>query len=653
MKRQDIHDSFQTSITAGVILSTPSLLFPSKNPSSLSKKTLKSAINGLANRLVQVTHQESALRSLVKIRDTIGNEDFNNILIECDPKFKTDFEIFCQVYEIKEAPVKRKKRKKKLKKKQNNNSMVVEEIKTKTVEGDNKSKSNSIIPPSRVVLETEIKFNSETAIMMTILEENNGESDEESGNDTDGNDDDDDEEDYPDKKLDNEEEKSKSLETEEKYEWIERRKTPRRVHFGGEIVKLRTPDSDDADNIVHQTRIPLPIAPATKMPFHKSRKSVSPTRDDNLPLGKKHRRSRSVSNSPKREFYVHDGSLSPKKSILSKTNGRGYFYDHGMNRRKSKSLEDERLFKGEVDEVFGIGEGDRSWSFEVFKDSDDEGVEPVIVDVNVSPKKEKRMKKKRKSKSAGDKKKIIEQEEKSSDLFLQDDSNETSNSKKTYLQVPQIVIEKLVDDKIVNKEEKNLKNFAKRPSTTLGLIERRNSFDIDMKIKKNEERSQSCLSRKINNDSFPKKERNYIHMELSSPIKIKLDLDEIASKNNTEVRKVSSSFIPEALSGAIVNSSSDNITNDLDKVDETLTIEREQEKHKEKNKNDNKVEKSKSLINYNSIVDDFKKQNYDIDDSGDSRNGSCDSEPKILELNWEELGLVDQEVLDDLHNKVI
>lgn len=628
-------------------MSTPSLLFSTlSNTTNLTRQTLKLAINYLANYLVQVTHQESSLKSLIKIRDTIGNDEFINLLNECDPKYKIDFENICQEYNVNDKSLKKKKRKKKSKKKKINSIEINEN-------NDNNDVDESKIPPSRVVLETEIKFNSETAIMMTILEEKNSDSDDERENngdddgDDDGDNDDDDDEYFSVDKLKSEfDDKLKITELEAQKEWIERRKTPRRVHFGGEIVKLRTPDSDDSD-VIHQTKIPLPITPVTKMPFHKSR--VSSIYKINKHSKNNQRRSRSASSSPKRQYYIHDASLSPKKSILTKTNDYEYFNSHQMNRRKSKSLEDEIYFKGEADENYNINENDRSWSFEVFQDTDndgddDESIEPINI---ISDKTTlNNSKKKRKLKSAGEITTTIAEihnefiksdDEKINEFYFNDDSVKAVADEKNYLKVPQIVIQtdKLNDNiKIFNKNDKNNKNLEKRPNTTPGLIETIDtSFDNELKVKKkNEQRSQSSLSRKTNYEAFPKKERNYIYMELSSPAKAEPTSREVSPSRSDSKLPTDNSVEPN----------NEQLKNTNEIIDSTIVENKEDESNKN-NPDDVKIKSS-------AVTD--KKISDDVDDSGESRNSSSDSGPKLNEDNWEELGLVNQEVIDDLHNKV-
>ncbi|KAG8323379.1 hypothetical protein J6590_006390 [Homalodisca vitripennis] len=94
--------------------------------------------------------------------------------------------------------------------------------------------SMDILDDGRVVMETEIKFNSETAITMTILEEKNDEGKLQKENTV---------------SLEESEEQGNRFTNDFVMHVVEDdenslKRTPRRVRFGGEVVKLRTPDSD-------------------------------------------------------------------------------------------------------------------------------------------------------------------------------------------------------------------------------------------------------------------------------------------------------------------------------------------------------------------------------------------------------------------------
>ncbi|XP_011063428.1 PREDICTED: uncharacterized protein LOC105151429 [Acromyrmex echinatior] len=301
LNRPDAHNPFQTNVTTGIILSAPLLLFPSSNSPPPTTQILKDATIAFASRLVQVPHQEAVLKSLMKIRDAVGEEEFESYLTDYDDKFKKNIDILSKIYNIKSTKKKQDKNRTQDIMKADKKERAFDKSWDSDSDTSGIAEEEDEIPPSRVVLETEIKFNEETAITMTILEEK----------------DDDDSEDNEGKKnkigndVMNEESSS-----------ADKRRTPRRVHFGGEIVKLRTPDSDDTESIeiTPKTRIPLPVSPATKMPEMMRRRPSSQPCSPHMEKRGSRRASRSASSSPKRE-YTHNAQLSPKKSILTKTGG--------------------------------------------------------------------------------------------------------------------------------------------------------------------------------------------------------------------------------------------------------------------------------------------------------------------------------------------
>ncbi|XP_076231349.1 uncharacterized protein LOC143177360 [Calliopsis andreniformis] len=334
LNRSEVHDSFQTNVTTGVILSVPSLLFPSTNSPSPNVRLIKDATIALASRLAQVPHQEAVLKSLMKIRDVVGIEEFEGYLEDYDNKLKRNIEILSKIYNVKSN--KKPQKKAEMKSIENVEGKDSErkwesDSDTSGIAEEEEEVSNGISPAARVVLETEIKFNEETAITMTILEEKEDseeEQDDESGTDV---------------RNDGEGKSS-----------ADRRKTPRRVHFGGEIVKLRTPDSDEIESLeaVPKTRIPVPVSPATKMPVTRPRPSSQPCSPRRKPEKLK-RASRSVSSSPKREVYTHNAELSPKKSILSRTSNTiltGKPVEQVRKRKTSGKQEDREKNSSKGDE---------------------------------------------------------------------------------------------------------------------------------------------------------------------------------------------------------------------------------------------------------------------------------------------------------------
>ncbi|XP_057328768.1 uncharacterized protein LOC130669739 [Microplitis mediator] len=648
----------QSHITLGVILSAPSLLFPSSRSIKPSRQSLKTVINALASRLSDINYQEIALKSLVKIRDVIGDE-FASYLEDC-PGAKEDFDNLSQVYNVHSMP----KRSKKMRKKKFKHDKLdkVEAERSNDEEKRQRESKEETIPPSRVVLETEIKFNEQTAITMTILEEK---------------DDSDDSLDSP-LKLDD----SSKLKDESKEMWIERRKTPRRVHFGGEIVKLRTPDSDDSQMIQSDapiTRIPLPISPVTKMPSYRPPRSVShpcsPSSRCQVP-----KRSRSVSASPKREYYVHDGSLNPKKSILMKTSAK--IKDNYNNN-------DNKL--NNVDGIFGIKESDRSWSFEVFESIDDKTVKK---ESNLFVEKRKKKVKTSASKSAV----RIKSSEESVCYFNKFDESGERTNEINFVEYPEAKVNS------GNSNRSGDLNLHAKSFNTIDMVNSKggknnlnlNKLNINNDNKLNEGRSQNsdnyCFlkddkllspKRVVGFESFPRKERNYILMELSSPIKtgnsrqvspvsVSSSAVDAASSGRDGVQSNENTQEPKSLSDRVsigeLNAPVVLSTNDTFKEEslntensETLGIEenkkvvaveaQEKDTKKEKENEDKKKEinennnESKKFSDSKTIAKNF--------DSGNESHtcSSSEGENKTQEPSWEELGLVDQEVLNDLHNK--
>ncbi|KAK2580456.1 hypothetical protein KPH14_006198 [Odynerus spinipes] len=323
------NNPFQTNLITGVILSTPSLLFPSSNTPRPSKDIIKYVIYCLVSRLTQMEHQEATLKSLMKIRETIGHGEFDDILSGYDGELKKNLEVLCKVYNVK--PSKKNQRKIPLDSKDVSKLENEGQVPGRVWDSDSDTSGiaeeddeiNGTLPPARVVLETEIKFNEETAITMTILEEKarNSCDDDDDGNES-----------GTDVRNENEMTSERSI--------TERRRTPRRVHFGGEIVKLRTPDSDDTESVVvasTKTRIPLPVSPATKMPSERRRSISQPNSPHFARRYTDRRTSRSLSSSPKREVYTHNAELSPKKGILTRTSSNQLFVIEPIERKEKRN----------------------------------------------------------------------------------------------------------------------------------------------------------------------------------------------------------------------------------------------------------------------------------------------------------------------------
>ncbi|XP_043278628.1 uncharacterized protein [Venturia canescens] len=787
LMKQDSLESIRSNITLGIILSTPSLLFPSSSSPRPSDEVIRRAMEALTNHLVLVTDQEASLRSLLKIQEFLGPTDFDFFLKELGPNTKRDYDILCEVYRLK--PSEKELRRKSGKSRKQDSEIGRNEDFNESIENvknhDGQSEISEIVENSenssnlsaaRIVLETEIKLNEKTAITMTIIERKDEERERESDPDSS------DELTKNPRKEDEDVPSDIEISVDPAYDftddWIERRKTPRRVHFGGEIVKLRTPDSDDSEIVptqVLQTKIPIPISPATKITAVRSRKARSNPSSPNLPRSRS-RKSVSVSNSPKREFYVHDASLSPKKSILTKT-----ITDSAMSTSTLRtSGEINENAESRVDTIFGKQEkdDDGEWTFEVFENDDlTSSKNHDLPEYSESIKNNRDSKKKLNSAKANNERSfdnVIEQNK--TDIVLQREKSDFSKKSLTIgtddgTTKKNIDSGKLVDPRDLTRDEisfdhypvydkgikksaspkKNQRNSAKMRieervneatsrnetrTASRGSDSEKNSTDfismksirekigprndsielkneraaVNVKLgevgnvelvrgssrmtfeamdkviveenrakregkvdytksaplenRKHEEKLESSLSernvkscstedrtspRKHDFETFPRKERNYILMELSSPNKTNLkNISSGMSGNegleNKKSLEPSDSNLPLAvndcssIASAIDHSSLDVVKNKKNDNIHTAPDSIANEKN------------DKNRVPRDEIEETKRNSNFDIEES--PLNDIDISEPtKFRESNWEDLGLVDQEVLDDLHNK--
>ncbi|KOC66264.1 hypothetical protein WH47_07333 [Habropoda laboriosa] len=578
LNRSEIRDSFQTNVTTGVILSVPSLLFPSSSSPSPNPQLIKEATIALASRLAQVPHQEAVLKSLMKIRDSVGVEDFQGYLEDYDNKLNRNIEILSKIYNVRsnrKSPKKLVADVKNVEKTENKNldkkSDWESDSDTSGIVEEEDEVNTATMPAARVVLETEIKFNEETAITMTILEEKEDseqeQEDEESGAEV-------------------------KNEAEGKDISLDRRKTPRRVHFGGEIVKLRTPDSDDTESVeaVPKTRIPVPVSPATKMPNTRPRPSSQPCSPHREP-GKLKRGSRSVSNSPKREVYMHHADLSPKKSILTRTSSpllSNKAVEHSKKKKNVNRIED----KDNRQSIMTIGD----------------------------------------NKSV----KIIE------------------------------IAGKVEESR---KEEVKLDQAAQDLDSLNSNLNVNGSEDLEDKgLKKMVEQGESKNSQKIDKHSESKKVASL--EDTASKSDGRIEFEDKERKNDSENRtsgnvqsgsvenvQQSDSFGDSMVKGNKLGQSGVKANQDGVKVVENETVQKDSGKLKSGvtsgSRNDNGDRESfRNDCERTSRSDRDKGSASVIEKNGNAAYASGEMESILHEPSWEELGLVDQEVLEDLHNKV-
>ncbi|EAT41893.1 AAEL006527-PA [Aedes aegypti] len=301
-------DPLSTRYIVGVMLALPSLIQPAI---LTAKRTfiLRAVINALGGKMVQITYQEIALKILLKIKNTIGSREF----YECiSVAYRRDFDLLCNVYGLpnppksprrenvinltppgSELPVRKSWKphvpqvpttevhqpmqplspkaqrwksgsfndisraeayENDYKSRFNNNPYAISRLPqqgssvVRRVSMDNIDKIDS----SRVIMETDIKINKESVTMRIVEAENSQSISEESDEDSSKR--------YgimrvlTDSEMDDSaghrrEDMSGTMQNQSPDEYV--RRTPRRVRFGGEVVKMRTPDSDTFEHSDH------------------------------------------------------------------------------------------------------------------------------------------------------------------------------------------------------------------------------------------------------------------------------------------------------------------------------------------------------------------------------------------------------------------
>ncbi|KAK1117025.1 hypothetical protein K0M31_017073 [Melipona bicolor] len=569
LNRSEVRDSFQTNVTTGVILSVPSLLFPSFNSPLPDPQLIKDTTIALASRLAQVPHQEAVLKSLMKIRDAVGVAEFESYLEDYDNKLKRNIEILSKIYNIKSA--KKSPRK-------SADVKNVEKVENKDLEGkwENDSDTsgiaeeedevnNTTMPAARVVLETEIKFNEETAITMTILEEKDDSEQEENGEEN-GTD-------------------VKNGEAEGK-EDADKRKTPRRVHFGGEIVKLRTPDSDDTESVeaAPKTRIPLPVSPATKMPTQSrpSSQPCSPRRE----FGKPRRTSRSVSSSPKREIYTHNAELSPKKSILTRTNSpllSGKDLEQ-LKKKKSVTRQEDKDGKHNMES------------------KDIKNVR--IIEISGKPEKIKK-----------EEIKLVQ-----SGQSIDSENYENKSSFKNGKQQ---------DVSLISKEPVTSKSVSTIESDNFGTQNKKTGVDINRKSNSENKISENVQTKNTEEKSELLENSHEADSFFGSLVEIN-EMEQNHARINQNGIKVNENETVQKDSAKLRGNITSNLQNNNSDCESLKNVGCERTSRSDRDKGGASV----------------------IEKSGNTIYGADEIESIAREPSWEELGLVDQEVLEDLHNKV-
>lgn len=105
LEKQTSSSAVKGNVAMGVILSIPSLVSPLLTPKNgivlISQTGLIHLVSALSKKLVQDTYQEQSLKTLVRIREMVGEARFDRFLEGFHPQCKKDFDILCQVYDVR------------------------------------------------------------------------------------------------------------------------------------------------------------------------------------------------------------------------------------------------------------------------------------------------------------------------------------------------------------------------------------------------------------------------------------------------------------------------------------------------------------------------------------------------------------------------
>ncbi|CAG9113444.1 unnamed protein product [Plutella xylostella] len=229
----------KANILTGLILSVPSVfgILKRRNP----KLDIYSMFVILGDKLFDPFHRDVALRSLMKLRRVCGPRDYVMYFRQLDPKVQEKFRSLCEIYDedshdVYYAPrtVFRKSSTTSLVTKPN---FISSKATTPIIVSTDSSSEDSFKHMQfyrnnfgKVIIETELKFDSDTAITMTVLEENEteAESDRNVGSEDDC--------DSSDQNMLKYSDGDASEDTDV---------VVKKVRFGGESIKIRTPDSEN------------------------------------------------------------------------------------------------------------------------------------------------------------------------------------------------------------------------------------------------------------------------------------------------------------------------------------------------------------------------------------------------------------------------
>lgn len=93
-------DPYSGRMTVAVMLALPALILPVLITPKRGY-VVKSVMDALAQKMVQITYQEIALKIFLKIKEMVGNQEFNEYMPQ---NIQKDFELLCKVYGLPRSP---------------------------------------------------------------------------------------------------------------------------------------------------------------------------------------------------------------------------------------------------------------------------------------------------------------------------------------------------------------------------------------------------------------------------------------------------------------------------------------------------------------------------------------------------------------------
>ncbi|XP_045768916.1 uncharacterized protein LOC123869883 [Maniola jurtina] len=219
------------NVVTGLILSIPSVIGILKRRTS--DLDLFPVYQILGEKLFDSMHKDVALRSLMKLRRVCGPHQYTMFFSQLEMRIQEKFRHLCEMYDEDSQDVYYAPRKIRNQPLIHINRVFSNSSTPIYLSTDSSSEDSFKMPFNnnnygKVIIETEIKFDSDTAITMTVLEQNETESDKNTVSDEDC--------DSSDRLM----LKYSDGDSEEDSDVV-----VKKVRFGGESVKIRTPDSDN------------------------------------------------------------------------------------------------------------------------------------------------------------------------------------------------------------------------------------------------------------------------------------------------------------------------------------------------------------------------------------------------------------------------